>query len=174
MCAYGSPRGGGRGEGRPVSAVPISISVPHPSFHAMTPADLDAVMEAENRIYEFPWSRGNFSDSLDSGYRSWVMRDGDELLGYGVVMMVLDEAHLLNISVLPERQGRGLGSRLLEFFFADARARRAVRMLLEVRPGNASGLRLYGRYGFAEIGRRRDYYPARNGREDAIVMERML
>lgn len=143
-------------------------------FQPMTGADLDAVMAIENRIYEFPWSRGNFSDSLDSGYRAWLARSGDELVGYGVVMLALDEAHLLNISVVPERQGRGLGSQLLEHLFDDVRRCGVVRMLLEVRPSNTSGLRLYDRYGFAEIGRRRGYYPVSSGREDAIVMARDL
>ncbi|QDX80571.1 ribosomal-protein-alanine N-acetyltransferase [Denitratisoma sp. DHT3] len=153
-------------------------AVPHSSadldFAPMTSADLGAVVAAEAGIYEFPWSHGNFADSLISGHRAWVACRRDRLAGYGVMMMVLDEAHLLNISVVPELQGRGLGSRLLEHFFADARAHGGSRMLLEVRPSNAAGLRLYARHGFAEIGRRRDYYPARHGREEAVVMERAL
>lgn len=143
-------------------------------FAPMTVSDLDAVVAAETGTYEFPWSRGNFTDSLLAGHRAWVGRSEERLVGYGLLMLVLDEAHLLNISVLPELQGRGLGSRLLEHFFADAFSHGARRMLLEVRGGNAAGLRLYARHGFVEIGRRRDYYPARGGREEAIVMERML
>lgn len=157
-----------------LSAAASATSPRRLTFVPMVEADLDAVVAAEQRIYEFPWTRGNFADSLASGYRAWMAWFEARFVGYGVVMMVMDEAHLLNISILSECQGRGLGSELLEFLFEDARQQRGGRMLLEVRPSNASGLRLYDRYGFAEIGRRRDYYPARQGREEAIVMERSL
>ena len=90
------------------------------------------------------------------------------------MMQVLDEAHLLNITVLPELQRSGRGAALLAQLFDQARARAMSRMLLEVRPGNLGALALYRRHGFTEIGRRRDYYPAHQGREDAIVMARDL
>jgi ribosomal-protein-alanine N-acetyltransferase len=92
------------------------------------------------------------------------------MVGYAVMMQVLEEAHLLNISVLPELQRQGRGTILLKHMFRLARERGVTRMLLEVRRGNASGLGLYRSRGFVEIGRRRDYYQAREGREDAIVM----
>lgn len=96
------------------------------------------------------------------------------LVGYAVMMQVLDEAHLLNISVLPELQRQGRGTSLLQHMFGLARLQGMTRMLLEVRQGNAPGLGLYRRHGFVEIGRRRDYYRAHEGREDAIVMAREL
>ena len=96
------------------------------------------------------------------------------MIGYAIMMRVLDEVHLLNISVLPELQRCGRGSALLTQLFDLARAQGATRMLLEVRPGNVSGQALYRRHGFVEIGRRRDYYPAHEGHEDAIVMARDL
>ncbi len=145
-------------------------------FHypAMTDADLDAVATAEARIHPFPWTRGNFADSLAAGHDAWLAREGGRMIGYAVVMRVLDEAHLLNISVLPELQRSGRGSALLIHVFGEARLRAATRMLLEVRPGNLAGQGFYRRHGFVEIGRRRDYYPAHEGREDAIVMARDL
>ena len=140
----------------------------------MTETDLDAVAEAERRIYVFPWTRGNFSDSLAAGHAAWLAQEDGHMIGYAVTMQVLDEVHLLNISVLPEAQGAGRGSSLLSYLFDLARMRAATRMLLEVRPGNVSGQGFYGRHGFLEIGRRRDYYPSQDGREDAIVMARDL
>lgn len=139
-------------------------------YRAMTANDLDAVAAVERRVYPFPWTRGNFSDSLAAGHDAWLALDLGQMTGYAVMMPVLDEAHLLNITVLPELQRKGCGSALLQHLFGLARMRSATRMLLEVRPGNISGQALYRRHGFLEIGRRRDYYPAHQGREDAIVM----
>ena len=144
------------------------------TYSAMTAADLDAVAEAERRIYSFPWTRGNFADSLAAGHGAWLARENGLMTGYAVMMQVLDEAHLLNLSVLPELQRRGRGSALLMHLFELARAQAVNRVLLEVRPGNLAGQALYRHHGFVEIGRRRDYYPARGGREDAIVMARDL
>ncbi len=140
----------------------------------MQPGDIDAIMAIEEMIYPFPWTRGNFTDSLASGYSAWVCLLEGAMVGYAVMMPAVDEAHLLNISIAADRQRAGLGGELLEFLFATARAAGATRMLLEVRPSNASGGGLYRRYGFREIGRRRGYYPAHGGREDALVMERAL
>lgn len=143
-------------------------------YRVMTTADLDAVAEVERLVYAFPWTRGNFADSLAAGHDAWLAQEDGKMAGYAVMMQVLDEAHLLNITVLPELQRSGRGSALLMHLFDQARARAITRMLLEVRPGNLGGQALYRRHGFAEIGRRRDYYPAHQGREDAIVMARDL
>ena len=140
------------------------------SYVAMTAADLDAVAEVERRVYPFPWTRGNFADSLAAGHGAWLAQEGGTMTAYAVTMQVLDEAHLLNLTVLPELQRRGRGTAMLGHLFRLAREASARRMLLEVRPGNASGQALYRRRGFVEIGRRRGYYPAPGGREDAIVM----
>jgi ribosomal-protein-alanine N-acetyltransferase len=140
----------------------------------MRVADIQAVAAAEQRIYPFPWTTGNFADSLTAGHGAWLALEQGRLTGYAIMMLVLDEAHLLNLSVLPELQGRGRGTALLIRLFDLARAQAATRMLLEVRPGNVSGQGLYRRQGFVEVGRRRGYYPAPEGREDAIVMAREL
>lgn len=151
-----------------------AVLKPRLQFVPMRTRDVDSVTAAEQRSYPFPWTRGNFVDSLKAGHSMWVCRAGGEMVGYAVMMMVLDEAQLLNITVLPEHRRRGLGSELLTYLFDVARRYGGVRMLLEVRPGNASGLALYRRFLFSEIGRRRAYYPAEGGREDAIVMAREL
>lgn len=140
----------------------------------MTADDLAAVLALEERVQDFPWSIGNFRDALAAGYDCRVGREDGQLAAFIVTMGAVDEVHLLVIAVAPERQRAGLASRLLDRVCAEARAAGMARMLLEVRPSNAAALAFYNRAGFAEIGRRRGYYPAREGREDAIVMARTL
>jgi len=139
-------------------------------FRPMIEADLDAIMEIEPHIYSHPWSRGNFSDSLVSGYSAWVLLDGVKIIGYALMMMVLDEAHLLNLSVAKAYQKQGLGRLLLEHMIAIAKKHAAANMFLEVRPSNISAIALYENIGFNEMAVRRGYYPAHNGREDAVLM----
>lgn len=139
------------------------------SFRRMTEADLDAVLKIEYAAFSHPWTRGIFLDGLKS-YEIWLMFEGEQQVGHGVINVIIDEAHLLNITVKPESQGRGLGLRLLEELMKRAYAMNGRECFLEVRASNHSAYRLYERYGFNEIGRRRDYYPVAGGREDALVM----
>lgn len=139
-------------------------------FRPMTNDDLDAIMEIEPHIYSHPWSRGNFSDSLASGYSSWVLLDGAKIVGYALMMMVLDEAHLLNLSIAKAYQKQGLGRLLLEHMITIAKKHHAANMFLEVRPSNISAIALYENIGFNEMAIRRGYYPAHHGREDAVLM----
>lgn len=143
-------------------------------FVPMTVEDIDAVTAIESHIYPFPWTRGNFADSLHSGYSAWLMKDGGTVIGYALMMLVQDEVQLLNIGIAALHQHSGLGSALLQQQCGIARSHGATRMFLEVRPSNVAALALYRRHGFVEIGRRRDYYPANNGREDALVLAREL
>ena len=147
---------------------------PRLEYRPMHAADVAAVMATEKRVYPFPWTKGNFTDSLAAGHSAWVCREDGVMVGYAVMMLVLDEAHLLNLSIVAGRQRRGLGGMLLEFLGGVARQAGATRMFLEVRPSNAAGLGLYRHYGFAEIGRRPGYYPGHGSREDAIVMKKDL
>ena len=141
----------------------------------MTPADLDAVLAIEQSVHAHPWTRGMFSDALASGYLCKVYEADGEMLGYVVLMQVLDEMHLLDISIAAAQQRRGLGRQLLAEAQQLARAMHMQRMLLEVRPSNVAALALYRAQGFNEIGRRRAYYAAGNNeREDAIVMDCVL
>jgi ribosomal-protein-alanine N-acetyltransferase len=136
----------------------------------MVEHDLDWVVEQEASLHRFPWSRGNFTDSLAAGHSCWLMLETGAPVGYAVMLRVLDEAHLLNISVVHAAQGRGLGSRLLEHLISTARSEGLRQFFLEVRPSNLSALALYRRADFVEIARRKGYYPSPDGREDAIVM----
>ena len=140
-------------------------------YAPMLQEDLDEIVAAEKEIYPFPWTRGNFTDALQAGYSAWVLRDAaGRVAAYSVMMMALDEAHLLNLSVERRAQRTGLGWRTLDWMAEVARGYGGRTMLLEVRPSNQVALRLYERYGFERIGVRRGYYPADGGREDAVVM----
>jgi ribosomal-protein-alanine N-acetyltransferase len=152
---------------------------PQQSFGAqlrgMREADLPHVLAIESAAYAFPWSIGVFRDCLASGYGCWVLEsDQADIVGYAVVSVAADEAHLLNICVAPAMQGQGHGRRLVLRMLDAIRWHRAERVFLEVRPSNPAAIALYQSLGFAEIGRRPRYYPAADGREDAIVMGREL
>jgi ribosomal-protein-alanine N-acetyltransferase len=142
------------------------------NYEPMQESDIGEVLALEQGVYPYPWSRANFTDSLASGYQAWVLRDqSGELLGYFLLMAIVDEAHLLNVAVSARQQGRGLGRFLLNQAVACARGLGMESVLLEVRPSNTRALDIYERYGFAGIGLRKAYYPAANQqREDAIVM----
>lgn len=144
------------------------------AFAPMLKQDLDAVAQAELSLYEFPWTRGNFSDALDAGNSAWIATEGGRLAGYAILMLVLDESHLLNVSVLEPFQRRGIGGAFLSHLFSVSSAAGAQRMFLEVRPSNLPAISLYQRFAFRQVGRRPGYYPARSGREDALIMVREL
>ncbi len=131
--------------------------------------DVPAVMAVEERAYYSPWTDAIFRDCLRVGYSCWVLEQEDAILGYGVLSAAVGEAHLLNLCVAPEQQGKGLGRRLLTHFIDVARHHKAEAMFLEVRPSNHAAIALYESIGFNQVGSRRDYYPAPKGREDALI-----
>ena len=142
------------------------------TFDRMRVDDLDQVVEIEHAVYPQPWSRGNFLDALLSDYEAWVVRDASgQLIAYFLVMPVVDEAHLLNISVRGDLHGYGIGRHLLDRVVTLTRAKGLQSILLEVRPSNRRALVVYSLYGFVQIGLRKAYYPAAdNQREDAVIM----
>lgn len=139
----------------------------------MAAADLDAVIEIEHAAYGFPWTRGNFIDSLAAGHRGELLVQADgSVIGYCLAMRGVDEMHLLNLTVAPRHQRQGHACRLLDALERHCRALGIGRIWLEVRTSNAGARRLYLRRGFVETGLRRGYYPAgAAGREDALVMQ---
>jgi ribosomal-protein-alanine N-acetyltransferase len=144
---------------------------PAPSLAPMTVAHLDAVLALEQQAYPFPWTRGNFIDSLAAGYMAEVLLDGGSLIAYYVAMHGVRETHLLNITVEPCRWGEGHGRRLLDRVVVRSRAMQGQTLWLEVRHSNLRARTMYQRYGFTQVGTRRGYYPApHDQREDAIVM----
>ncbi|HEU4665574.1 MAG TPA: ribosomal protein S18-alanine N-acetyltransferase [Dokdonella sp.] len=132
--------------------------------------DLDRVAGIEALAYEFPWSRTIFADCLRAAYECIVLVDAGTIIGYGVLSSGANEAHVLNVCVLPGLHGRGYGRRIVKRLLDIARWQRAERVYLEVRPSNPRAIALYESIGFNEFGRRPNYYPARKGREDALVM----
>ncbi|MGH8124951.1 MAG: ribosomal protein S18-alanine N-acetyltransferase [Rhodanobacteraceae bacterium] len=148
----------------------VAVAPLEASLRAMTYEDVSTVANIEAAAYEFPWSRGIFRSCLDSGHHCWVLEQGGATIGYGILSVGAGEAHILNVCVAPLQQGRGHGGFLLKRLLDLARWHHAARVFLEVRPTNELAHAMYERAGFNEIGRRPGYYPARRGREDAIVM----
>ena len=153
-----------------MSALASDAPQPVAALRPMRESDLAEVHALEIRAYEFPWTLGIFRDCLRADYPAWVLQVDGRLAGYCLMSIAAGEAHVLNVCTAPELQGRGLGRQLVHALLRIARARRVDRVFLEVRPSNVAAIRLYDAEGFNEIGRRPRYYPARNGREDALVM----
>lgn len=137
----------------------------------MQVSHLPEVLVVERRAYEFPWSETILRDCLKAGYSAWVLVGPDgSLAGHALMSMAVDEAHVLNLCVDPAQQRQGLGLMLLNHLMTLARAAQASIVLLEVRKSNKAALRLYESVGFQRIGVRKAYYPAKDGREDALVL----
>jgi [ribosomal protein S18]-alanine N-acetyltransferase len=141
-----------------------------PELRAMRDTDIEQVAALEVASYEFPWNAGIFRDCLRAGYGCWVLEEEGRIIGYALLSVAAGEAHILNLCIAPGHQRRGLGRRLLLRLLDLARWHRAERVFLEVRPSNEAAIALYRQEGFNEIGTRPRYYPARHGREDAVVM----
>ena len=141
------------------------------TLRAMSDDDLNWVSQQEAVLHAFPWTIGNFRDALEAGYCNRILCIDGEDAGYAVVLSALDEAHLLNFSLVRKFQGKGLGRLFLDALGEQIRAHGVSQIFLEVRPSNEHARRLYAAYGFVAIGRRKRYYPSTDGeREDAIVM----
>lgn len=145
-----------------------------PSLRPMREADISGVMVVELRNYPFPWTKGIFLDCLRVGYSCWVYERKNEIVGYGVLSLGAGEAHVLNLSIDPLNQGKGLGRHLLQHLIDIAQQRGADTAFLEVRPSNKAAVQLYLSVGFNQVGSRRNYYPAVGGREDALIFARAL
>lgn len=162
-----------------MSALPVNVTCePAVSeFRRMLYADLREILLIENRAYQFCWTEGVFRDCLRAGYHCQVLAvpNGGSIQGYGVMSAAVGEAHIFNICVRPELQGRGLARRVLDHLLGIARSEAVKTAFLEVRASNTPALRLYSAAGFCEIGVRPGYYPAPRGRrEDALVMAKEL
>jgi len=143
-------------------------------FRPMAEADLDTVVRIERAAYPYPWTRGNFQDCLASGYSCWVGEIDGSLAGYGLMMGILDEGHILNCCIAPQWQRRGFGKQLMAHLTEVAKSHKARTLFLEVRLSNMAAQGLYQDLGFEAIAQRRDYYPTDHGREDALIMRRFL
>lgn len=140
----------------------------------LTPEDLPSVLDIERQGYSHPWSEAVFIDCFKDSYRLWAASHGERLAGYAVVAYMAGEAHLLNLCVHPQARGQGVGRYLLKHLLATAAHEGMSQLLLEVRVSNSAAIDLYRQEGFSQIGKRPGYYPAPDGREDAMVMTRQL
>lgn len=144
-------------------------------FRAMLYADLKEVLAIERRAYDFAWTDGILRDCLRAGYHCQVLETPHGFIqAYAVMAAAVGEAHILNLCVRPELQGRGLSRRMLDHLLERARAERVTTVFLEVRPSNRRAVELYASAGFCEVGLRPNYYPAVRGREDALVMAKEI
>jgi [ribosomal protein S18]-alanine N-acetyltransferase len=144
-------------------------------FEPLTEERLGDVLLVEEAAYTHPWTRGNFADSLRSGYEAQMLTAGGAVLGYFVAMKGVDEVHLLNITVAPQYQRQGWARVMLDALGIWSRGQGAQWLWLEVRVGNERAQALYERHGFRRVGQRKSYYPAHAGqREDAVVMSLKL
>jgi len=134
--------------------------------------DIKGVMDIENQAYNYPWSAQIFRDCLRVGYCCWVMEHQQAIIAYGIMTVAVGESHVLNLCVSPDYRSRGLGKRLMTHLLGVAHDHGADMTFLEVRPSNFAAIKLYMELGFDEIGIRRNYYPARMGREDALILAR--
>lgn len=136
----------------------------------MRQSDLPSVMIIENANYQFPWSEGVFKDCFKANYSCWVCEVEEKIVGFSIVSIAVGEAHILNINVDPDEQNQGIGRKMLRNLIEVARGHKVETIFLEVRPSNLPAISLYNSIGFNEIGVRKGYYPAENGREDALMM----
>ena len=154
-----------------MSAV-LSDALPH--LRDMQETDVPAILAIERVAYEFPWSEVILRDCFKFGYTCKVYESAESIIGYGIISIGAGECHFLNICIAPPLQKHGHGARLVAHLLQVARQARARTALLEVRASNTAAFRLYDKMGFNEIGVRKGYYPARVGREDALVLAREL
>jgi ribosomal-protein-alanine N-acetyltransferase len=160
-----------------VSAAGADAAGRHPrlvKFRAMTPGDVAAVGTLERAAYPFPWSDGIFRDCVRVGYLCRVAELDAQVVAYGIVAMGAGEAHILNLCVRKDLRGRGVGRQMLMLLLKRARQAGVTDTFLEVRPSNRLAISLYQSVGFVQVGHRKGYYQAEQGREDALVLKLVL
>ena len=140
------------------------------SYRPMRSRDIKSIVAIEKQVYNFPWSEGTFKDCQKIGYLCWVCDRVDQVVGYGIVSIAAGEAHIMNIGVDPSFHRQGIGRGLMDRLMETADENRCHVALLEVRPSNDVAIQMYLNMGFSEIGMRKDYYPGKKGREDAVVL----
>ncbi|MEZ5718738.1 MAG: ribosomal protein S18-alanine N-acetyltransferase [Burkholderiaceae bacterium] len=158
-----------------MSASPLPHDAPPARFEPLTLARLDALLEVEQHTHSHPWTRGNFTDAMASGYQIQLLMGDEQILGYFVGMLGVDEVHLLNLTVAPAFQRQGWSHVLLDALALWARSQGAQWLWLEVRTSNQRARHVYEANGFRRVGERKRYYPSTTTeREDAVVMSRAL
>ena len=151
----------------PIQEAPVQI-------RTMVHTDLAEVSDIERRSYDFPWSHGVFRDCLLAGYQCIVLDRSGSVAGYAILSIAAGEAHILNLCVDPKYRQLGYGEKLLDAVLAQAAGAEVREIFLEVRPSNRKAIALYEKKGFRQVASRPAYYQAREGREDAAVLSRII
>lgn len=157
-----------------MSSVKIEAEFARPEIRPMHELDIPVIAAVEKAAYQFPWSEGIFRDCLRVGYVCRVLDVGSDLGGYGIMSVGAGEAHILNVCIRDEYRSRGFARKVMLYLLERARAAGMSEAFLEVRPSNVAAARLYHSLGFEQVGIRRGYYQATGGREDAMVLRRVL
>lgn len=150
------------------------VNTPSLNFRSIKVSDVDAIMGIEEKVYRFPWTKRIFIDCIRVGYSCQCCEADGELVAYAIMSMGANEAHVLNICVNPDWQHQGIGYDLLQRLLDIAKDNAVDTVFLEVRPSNTIALALYEKIGFNVIGTRKDYYPSQSGREDAVILARVI
>ncbi|TQV82917.1 ribosomal protein S18-alanine N-acetyltransferase [Aliikangiella coralliicola] len=133
--------------------------------------DLKSMLAVEQASHQHPWSENMLAESLNGEHRCWVLKHKKQVIGHLIVLPVFDQVELLDIAVCPQQQGMGLGRLLMEHLIQFVKDNHIVSIFLEVRQSNKTAMKLYQNFDFEEIGVRKNYYPCKQGREDAVVMQ---
>ncbi|MCK5897603.1 MAG: ribosomal protein S18-alanine N-acetyltransferase [Methylococcales bacterium] len=150
----------------PDSVKPVDLA----RLRKMHKDDLSQVLKIEAQNYQYPWSENIFQDCFTAiSYSCWVCEDQEKIIGYAILSVAAGEAHIINISIDPAMQGQGIGTKIMKHLIKIAK-KKAETLFLEVRPSNQTAIKLYDGLGFNEVGRRKNYYPAKTGREDAVIL----
>jgi len=144
------------------------------AFRPMELEDVKEVMRLEKSVYDFPWTERIFKDCIRVGYDCWLAEEKNKIIAHAVMSVAAGESHMLNLSVSKKHQGQGIGKQFVRFLLNTAGKKRAEIMMLEVRPSNIQAINCYNSAGFNEIGCRKDYYPAPEGKEDALLFARQI
>jgi ribosomal-protein-alanine N-acetyltransferase len=143
------------------------------ALEPMLASDIQALVEIETQCHYSPWNEKQFQSSIESSHHCFVLKDEQAICAYIVLSTAADEAELLNITVAPDFQKLGLGTQVL-LTAIDYLDNSINTLFLEVRESNQAAIALYQSLDFNEVGLRPNYYPAKSGREDAIIMAKLL
>jgi len=143
-------------------------------FSEITTQNYDPAYRLQTGCHAFPWSRAQFLDCLSAPYFATQIQQDGEIAGYYVGLQVSVEATLMDIGVAKEQRGKGLGRELVKHFLRQCNKKQAQEAWLEVRVSNEPAIGLYRELGFEQIEQRKNYYPAADGREDALIMRLIL
>ncbi|MGD2074828.1 MAG: ribosomal protein S18-alanine N-acetyltransferase [Gammaproteobacteria bacterium] len=155
----------------------LSVTTALPAAVRLRPmreSDLPAVHRLETMSQPFPWPLWLFRRQLREGASCWVLAQGQSILGFGVVAVWKQRAHIMNICVAPRCRRRGWGRHIMLQLLRVARHHHCRQAWLEVRSTNRPAILLYQTLGFRTEEVRKGYYPARRGRQDGLIMVRLL